>query len=67
MTNKTKTQAKEDMKNYKRDQFWLYVDEAGWESWMEEYTDSKDGELCTDEEIIVIESIQQDLWDEVHN
>ncbi len=55
------------MKNYKRDQFWLYVDEAGWESWMEEYTDSKDGELCTDEEIIAIESIQQDLWDEVHN
>jgi hypothetical protein len=67
MINRTKTQAKEDMKNYKRDQFWLYVDEAGWESWMEEYTDSKDGKSCTDEQIITIESIQQELWDEVHN
>ena len=67
MRNRTKTQAKWDMANYKRDQFQLYVDDAGWESWMEEYTEARDSEGCTEKEIIEIESIQEQMWDEVHN
>lgn len=66
MRNRTKEQAKWDMENYKRDQFYLYVDEAGFESWMMEYTEAKDGEECTEEEINIIESIQEEMWLEVH-
>lgn len=66
MRNRTKEQAKWDMENYKRDQFYLYVDEAGFESWMMEYTEARDGEKCTEEEINIIESIQEEMWLEVH-
>lgn len=66
MRNRTKEQAKWDMENYKRDQFYLYVDEAGFESWMMEYTEARDLEECTEEEINIIESIQEEMWLEVH-
>lgn len=67
MINKTKIQAKEDMKNYKNDQFQLYSVEAGWESWMEEYTEAEDGEEFIEEEGEKIQSIQREMWQEVHN
>lgn len=66
MRNRTKKQAKWDIENYKRDQFYLYVDEAGFESWMMEYTEARDLEECTEEEINIIESIQEEMWLEVH-
>lgn len=67
MRNRTITQAKHDMSYYKRDQLWTYIDEAGFESWMMEYTEASDIEECTEEEIAEIESIQEQMWDEVHN
>ena len=67
MKNKTKKQAKEDMKGYNPEQFELYVDNAGWESWMEEYTDAQDGEECTEREIKEIKSIQKEMWEDVQN
>jgi hypothetical protein len=66
MRNRTKAQAKWDMGNYKRDQLQLYIDEAGFESWMMEYTEARDFSECTDEEFLEIESIQEQMWLEVH-
>tara|TARA_Y100001951_G_C11101749_1_gene162432 strand:- start:52 stop:282 length:231 start_codon:yes stop_codon:yes gene_type:complete len=66
MINKTKEQAKKDMKKYHPDDFKLYCCEAGWESWMEEYTEAKEGEGCTDVESVEIEKIQKELWEDCH-
>ena len=65
MINKTKDQAKKDIKNYKEDQFQLYIDEAGWQSWMEEHTEAKDGEEFTESEDNNIKAIQA-MWADVH-
>jgi len=67
MINRTKDQAKEDMRNYKDDQFQLYVDDAGLESWMEEYIEAKDGEEITEMEGEMINDIQLEMWKEVHS
>lgn len=67
MINKTKDQAKEDMKNYKDDQFQLYTVEAGWQSWMEEYTEAKDGAEITEMEVETINDIQLEMWKEFHS
>ena len=67
MINKTKDQAKEDMKNYKDDQFQLYTVEAGWQSWMEEYTEAKDGAEITEMEAETINDIQLEMWKEFHS
>jgi hypothetical protein len=66
MINKTREQAMEDMRRYNADDFDRYVCEAGWESWMEEYTDSKDGEECIEQEIKAIENEQAEMWQQVH-
>jgi len=55
-----------EMKKYNSDQFSLYMAEAGWEEWMNEYTESDEGEEATEKEIKSIEAIQEKLWDEVH-
>ena len=67
MINKTKEQAMEDMRRYNEDDFHLYVCEAGWESWMEEYTEAEDGEECTEREIKAIENEQAEMWNQAHD
>jgi hypothetical protein len=64
MNEKTEAKIKEQMTKY--DDFELYIAESGWESWMEEYTDSAEGEECSETELKEIENIQKLLWDEVH-
>lgn len=66
MINKTKTEAKNDMRKYSPDEFKLYVDEAGWESWMEDYTEAADGEEAHELEIKRIELEQMKMWFEAH-
>jgi hypothetical protein len=67
MINKTKNQAEKDMQNYKSDEFQKYCDEAGWESWMEEYTEAKNGDEFSEAEGDTITTIQREMWKTAHN
>ena len=66
MEIKTENEIKKDMSRYSSEQFELYVSEAGWQDWMNEYTEIEDGEIISERELQEIETIQKDLWDEVH-
>ena len=67
MINKTKNQAEKDMREYKSDEFQKYCAEAGWESWMEEYTESKNGDEFSEAEGYTITKIQREMWKTAHN
>ena len=68
MINKTKEQAMEDMKRYNADEFHRYVAEAGYESWMEEYTGIfEDSDEITEYEGKMIDEAQREMWEDVHN
>lgn len=67
MDTKIENKIKESMAKYNEEHFELYKAEAGWEDWMEEYTEAEDGEECTERELKEIEKIQEELWCEVHN
>ena len=64
MTLEQENKIAQKMKNYKENQFKLYIDETGWEDWMNEI--ASDGEP-TELEIKKIEKIQKDIWWMVFN
>lgn len=64
MTLEQENKIAKKMKNYKENQFKLYLDETGWEDWMNEFV--SDGEP-TESEIKKIEKIQKDIWWMVFN
>ena len=66
MINRTNEQTIKHMMKYSPDDFYLYICEAGWESWMEEYTTAKDGEEPTEIEMVTIIKVQREMWEEVH-
>lgn len=39
---------------------------AGWQSWMEDFTDAEGGEECSEAELAVIEEMQRLIWVEAH-
>lgn len=63
MTLEQENKIAQKMKNYKENQFKLYLDETGWESWMEKYA----SENPTESEFKKIETIQKNIWLEVFN
>lgn len=42
-----------------------YQDNAGWEKWMDDFTDAGDGEECSEGEINIIRKEQARIWDKV--
>jgi len=52
----------QNMRKYNKNEFKLYLDETGWEDWMEKFV--SDGNP-TESEIKKIEKIQKDIWSEV--
>ena len=52
----------QNMRKYNENQFKLYLDETGWEMWMENHIS---GAEPTESEIKKIEKIQKKIWDEV--
>lgn len=64
MTLEQENKIAQTMKKYKKNQFKLYLDETGWEDWMDELV--SDGEP-TESEIKKIEKIQKDIWWMVFN
>lgn len=62
-----KCEAKEQIKTrlanscYKENEFELYVAEAGWEDWMEDFVESDEP---TERELERIKDIQREAWDE---
>lgn len=52
------------MEKYKESEFRLYLDETGWEDWMDEFV--SDGEP-TGSDFAKIEKIQKDIWWMVFN
>ena len=67
MENKTENEILEAMKKYPEDQFELYKAEAGWQDWMNEYTEANEEDPASEREIKEIEKIQKELWNESHN
>jgi hypothetical protein len=57
-------QIKRELKAGAYTDFDLYVDEAGWQDWMSQYTTAADGEPATEAEIREIEKIQEKAWNE---
>lgn len=66
MELKIKNKIKENMNRYNSDEFQIYMDEAGWEDWMNEYTEASEGDEISEREIKKIVQIQNELWNEVH-
>jgi len=66
MKNETKNQIKQEMTKYKPEEFDLYSAEAGWQDWMNFYCYAQDDQVASESEIRAIESIQRELWLEVH-
>ena len=64
MTLEQEKKIAQSMKKYKESDFKLYLDETGWEDWMNEFV--SDGEP-TESEIKKIEKIQKDIWWMVFN
>jgi hypothetical protein len=62
MTEKQEKKIAQSMKKYSKNQFKLYLDETGWEDWMDQFV--SDGNP-TESEIKKIEKIQKDIWSEV--
>jgi hypothetical protein len=52
------------MEKYKESEFRLYLDETGWEDWMDEFASDEEP---TESEIKKIEKIQKDIWWMVFN
>ena len=46
--------------------FELYKAEAGWQDWMEDFTEADDGEECSERELELIEEMQSLIWAEAH-
>lgn len=66
LENSVKSKIEKEMANYAPDQIELYLAEAGWQDWMEDYTDSADGEPITEAESKAIATLQRKVWAEVH-
>lgn len=64
MTLEQENKIAQKMKKYKETQFKLYLDEIGWEDWMDELVSDKEP---TESEIKKIEKIQKDIWWMVFN
>lgn len=64
MTLEQENKIAQTMKKYKENQFKLYLDETGWEDWMDELISDEEP---TELEIKKIEKIQKDIWWMVFN
>ena len=62
----TENEIKQEMAKYKPEQLELYLAEAGWQEWMEDYTEAEDGQPITESEHKEIDEILLNLWLEVH-
>ena len=62
MKKETQLKILNEMKNYNADQFELYKAQAGWQDWMNAYTDAADCEEFTAAESNKIETVQKELW-----
>jgi hypothetical protein len=66
MIDKTESEAMEDMAKFSPDEFEAYKERTAWESWMEEYTESGEGEELEEWELNAIKRRESEMWEEVH-
>lgn len=52
--------------NYDKEQLNLFQGELGWEEWMEQFTESADGEPITEAESDVIDKITAEIFATAH-
>lgn len=64
ITEQAQSRFNRDMREhpYGADEFERYIAEAGWQSWMQDYTGATDGEELTEREILNIEEVQRKMW-----
>ena len=53
-----------EARQYKPDEFELFCAELGWEDWMADYTSAAEGEVCSERELEVINSILKECFNE---
>lgn len=51
---------------YDDNEFNCFVAETGWESWMEDFTESADGEEISEYEAEMIDDVLNQAWKEAH-
>lgn len=54
----------EESKTY--EDFHKYTADAGWQLWMNDYTEAEDSEECSESELKKIEAIQKEGWNRSH-
>jgi len=70
-SNMTENEIKEKIKEevvkggYSEEEFDLYSGEAGWQDWMNDYTEADDGEECSESELAEITKIQKEAFADV--
>ena len=66
MTNELRIELQNKMRWYvNHSDFQSFVDDLGWESWMEEFTEAGDGEVITGKEEQAINDFLMDIWREL--
>lgn len=66
MENKIYKQLVAEAKRYGPSEFKRYVSDAGWESWMEDYTAVEDDEEPSEREMDNIKKVQREIWNVAH-
>jgi hypothetical protein len=66
MNIETKNEIKSQMAKYNANDFQLYCDEAGWQGWMQAYTNTPESDTCSETELRDIKCKQFELFCEVH-
>lgn len=51
---------------YAEDELQLFINEIGWEDWMNDYTEAEEGEPASDRECRIIDEILADIFNEAH-
>lgn len=56
----------ESAKSYPSNEFGRFVDETGWQDWMDEFTTAKDGEFISVRECDAINAVLREAWQVTH-
>lgn len=51
---------------YKPEELQLFIDETGWEDWMNDYTEAEEGDPISDRDCSAIDEILTEIFNEAH-
>ena len=62
----TKEKLMFEANKYSENEFQLFVDELGWEDWMNSFTDADEGEAISETECKEIDKILKEVFEKAH-